>query len=62
MEVVDKIRHVRASKLLLILHLILLHRRINLFLQDFDLLILKILHCLIQNCYKQTLALLHQEA
>ena len=60
MEVVDKIRHVGASKLLLILHVILVHRGINFFLQDFNLIKLEILHGLIENSYKQTLALLDQ--
>ena len=60
MEVIDKNRHVSAPILVLILHVILLNRSSNLFLQDSDLIQFEILQCFLQNILKSIFALLYQ--
>ena len=62
LEMCDKDRHVGASKLVLVFHVVLLNRRINLFLQHSNLVQFEILQCLLQNILKSILALLHQLA
>ena len=60
LEMGDKDRHIGASELVLILHVVLLNRRIDLFLQHSNLVQFEILQCLLQNVLKSVLALLHQ--
>ena len=60
LKVIYKDGHVGASKLALVLHVVLLHRCINLFLQDSDLVQFEIFQGLLQHVLKSIFALLHQ--